>query len=105
MLRPSGLRAALRPYFIALAVTAVALSLALLLNRVSEWRFPFLIFFPAVGAAALLGGFTGGLVSLIASVLAIDYLFLKPGTLLTVSATAEAGAIVAFAAGGLVLTV
>src|SRR5512140_495467 len=104
MFPPSRARAALGPYVIALAMTGVAVSLTLLLNRANDWRFPFLVFFPAVAAAALRGGVRSGLTSLIVSLLALDYLFLQPGTLLSVSTRAEGSALAAFAAGGRIVT-
>src|SRR5512142_664179 len=101
MPRPSRVRAALGPYIIALALIAVALSIALSFSRLAGWRFPFLFFFPAIGAAALIGGLASGLTALLASVLLIDYFFLQPGTVLTVSTPTDAAAMAAFAAGGL----
>jgi len=87
-------------YLLAIACVAAATGLRIGLDSLWGLNFPFFTFFPAVVAAAWVGGFAPGLVASVLSALVVDYFWLGPETALGVSTPAEILALVLFVVVG-----
>lgn len=74
---------------LALAATAAAAGLNLLIAPLTGARYPFLPFFAAVLVAALYGGLPGGLSAVALSTLAVDFFWMVPLWRVTVSTLAD----------------
>jgi K+-sensing histidine kinase KdpD len=95
----------LRTTILPITLVAAAVRLELWLAQSSHVRLLFFAFSPAVALSALLGGFRGGALALVLSVLASDYYLLGPGKFLNVDGAAEALALGAFIVAWLPMTV
>lgn len=95
----------LRSTVLPVVLVAAALRLELWLAHASHARLLFFAFSPAVALSALLGGFRGGAIALLLSVLASDFYLLGPGKLFHVEGTAQALALVGFVAAWLPMIV
>src|SRR5512138_1788954 len=95
----------LRTTILPVVLVAAAVRLELWLAQTSNVRLLFFAFSPAVALSALLGGFRGGVLALMLSVLASDYYLLGPGNLFNVEGPAQALALAAFVVAWLPMTV
>ncbi len=91
-------------FALAPAFVGAALWLELWLATASTTRFLFFALSPAVGLAALIGGFGPGMLALLLSALASDYYLLGPGNLFRVDGSAEAIALSGFVTAWLPMT-
>jgi K+-sensing histidine kinase KdpD len=100
-LSSSAVNRFLRSTVVPVALVAAALRLELWLAAASHARLLFFAFSPAVALSALLGGFRGGAIALLLSVLGSDYYLLGPGNIFRVEGTPEALALGGFVAAWL----
>jgi PAS domain S-box-containing protein len=95
------------PYGVAVVAVVAAAAARLLLDPVlGPYRLPFITFFAAVALAAWYGGRGPGLVAIVLSYLAADWLYLPPrGSILTADPTAEdvIGLVAFFVVSGIIV--
>ncbi|HYO07601.1 MAG TPA: ATP-binding protein [Tepidisphaeraceae bacterium] len=99
-LRPPWVRGPWR-FGAALVLVGVAVALQLALRAVLGGGTPFLLFFPAVVAAALLGGFLAGVLATLASAVAAAYFFVEPIDSFRITAVPELLKLLLFTLEGL----
>jgi PAS domain S-box-containing protein len=90
---------------LAVAATAAAAGLNLLIEPLTGARYPFLPFFAAVLVAALYGGLAGGMAAVVLSSLAVDFLWMVPFWRFTVSTVADQVSLAIFALIGTAIVI
>jgi PAS domain S-box-containing protein len=90
---------------LALAVTAAAVGLNLLIQPLTGTRYPFLPFFAVVLVAALYGGLPGGISAVVLSTLAVDFFWMAPFWQLTVWTLSDQVSLAMFAVIGTAIVI
>jgi PAS domain S-box-containing protein len=97
--RPAWLR-----YAVGILAAVISAVIRLQFLEILELRVPFVIFFPAVGVAALYGGFGAGLLATLVSAALADYFWIPPVGRFAIANFADQISIVVFFACGVLIS-